>query len=81
MREITNNREMAAIKLEGKGFVLNERPESRKLHHVSCDAIHAMVATAHPKYYSEDRAATKEWLDRRFGDGWNNCGLCRGLDH
>lgn len=80
MRQIQTNREMNLIKLEGKGFVFNERPEVRRVHHVTCEAVTHM-GTKHPKYYSEDRARSRVWLDRRFGaDGWINCGICRGLN-
>jgi hypothetical protein len=80
MKEIMTNDEMLNIQFMRKGFILNARPESRKIHSISCEAVHAMVATAHPKYFSADRDAAKEWLDRTFGrGGWTNCGLCSGL--
>ena len=83
MQPISSNDEMTLIKLERKGFILNERPEGRKgrkVHHVTCEAVTVMHGTAHPKYFSENRVAAKEWLDQRFGtDGWVNCGSCSGL--
>ena len=80
MRQIIRNNEMLLIQLEGKGFILNDRLEVRRVHHASCEAVQAMVTPAYPKYFSEDRAASKDWLDRHFGtDGWVNCGMCYGL--
>lgn len=80
MDRIATNQELNLIKVEQRGFVLNERPESRKVHHASCESVSA-TTTQHPKYYSQDRNAAKEWLDRTFGtDGWQNCGYCAGLN-
>ena len=66
MEEIRTNDEFLLIKLGKTGFVLNERPEIRKVHHISCEAVHAMT-TMHPKYFSKNRKTAKDWLDRRFG--------------
>jgi len=80
MRQITTSDEMLLIQLDKKGFILNERSDVKKVHHVSCEAVQAMVIREYPKYFSADRAASKDWLDRRFGsDGWENCGVCHGL--
>ena len=80
MRQIMTNDEMLLLQLDKKGFLLNERNDVRMVHHVSCEAVQAMVVREHPKYFSEDRSASKDWLDRRFGsDGWVNCGRCSGL--
>ena len=80
MKLIRSKEELAQILLSNKGFVLNRRPESRKLHHASCDAIGIMNAREYPKYYAEDRAEARHWLDEKFGIVWKNCGHCGGLN-
>lgn len=80
MRQISSNDEMALILLAKKGWVLNRRPESKKVHHASCEAVSAMVASAYPKFFSEDRSAARKWLDEQFGTGWRNCGYCNGVN-
>ena len=79
MRKILTNDEMALIVLSKKGWVLNWRPESRKVHHASCEALSAMVVREHPKYFSDNRADAREWLEQRFGSRWRNCTYCNGL--
>ena len=80
LREILTNDQMAMIILAKKGWVLNRRPESRKVHHATCEALSAMVIKEYPKYFSEDRAAARAWLNETFGTtGWKNCGYCSGL--
>ena len=79
MREITTTKDLLTIKVRKRGFVLNERPEVRRVHHASCDSLSTWID--HPKYFSENRPAARDWLDRRFGsDGWVNCGYCGGLN-
>jgi uncharacterized Zn-finger protein len=71
--------ELLLIKVGKTGFVLNERPDVRRVHHASCSSVSPWID--HPKYFSEDRNAARDWLDRRFGsDGWVNCGYCDGLN-
>jgi uncharacterized Zn-finger protein len=79
MRPITTTDELLLIKMGKRGFVLNERPEVRRVHHASCSSVSPWID--HPKYFSENRRAATDWLDRRFGsDGWVNCGYCGGLN-
>jgi len=79
MRQI-DNKEVAQIIINGNGYVLNHRPESRIVHHASCESVSAMVASAYPKYFSDDKTAAKEWLDKKFGVGrWKNCTYSSGL--
>lgn len=79
MRQILTNDEMALILLAKKGWVLNQRPESRKVHHATCEALSAMVVKEYPKYFSDDREAARAWLDEKFGSRWKNCGYCNGV--
>jgi len=79
MREITTTDELLLIKVGKTGFVLNERPDVRRVHHASCNSVSTWID--HPKYFSESSNAAKDWLDRRFGsDGWVNCSYCGGLN-
>jgi hypothetical protein len=79
VRQISTTDELLLIKVQKKGFVLNERPEVRRVHHASCGSVSAWID--HPKYFSENKRAATDWLDRRFGsDGWVNCGHCGGLN-
>jgi hypothetical protein len=79
MRQV-DNKELAQIIIDGRGYVLNERPETRTVHHASCEAVGAMVASAYPKYFSEDKASSNQWLDEKFPSGrWKNCTYCFGL--
>lgn len=80
MDKVKTRDEMALILLEKKGFVLNERPEINRVHHATCESLSAMVASAHPKYFSTNRGQSEDWLNKRLGsDGWANCGRCGGL--
>jgi hypothetical protein len=80
MNPIRDNEELNHIKLMKKGFVFNERPEVKRVHHVTCGSVTA-TTTQHPKYFSHNRNASRRWLDNKFGDGgWVNCGYCAGLD-
>jgi hypothetical protein len=82
MTLVKTNEDMAYILIEREGYVLNERPEVRRVHHASCEAVAAMVASHYPKYFSLDPVASKVWLDERFGHRkWVNCGYCSGLEH
>jgi len=79
MRQITTTDELLLIKINKTGFVLNERPEARRVHHASCSSVSTWLD--HPKYFSENSSAARDWLDRRFGsDGWVNCSYCAGLN-
>lgn len=79
MRQITTTDELLLIKVQKKGFVLNERPDVNRVHHASCNSVSPWID--HPKYFSENRSKAKYWLDCRFGsDGWVNCGYCGGLN-
>ena len=80
MNPVRNDEELNHINLLRKGFLLNERPEVKKVHHVTCGSVTA-TTTMHPKYFSQNKAASKKWLDSKFGrDGWVNCGYCSGLN-
>ena len=80
MNPVRDNTELNHIKTMKKGFLLNERPEIKKVHHVTCEAVSA-TTVMHPKYFSQNKAASEKWLDSRFGlGGWVNCGICFGLD-
>lgn len=80
MEQVRNNAELNLIKLEKRGFILNDRPDEKKVHHVTCESVTALTVT-HPKYFSQNRAASREWLDSTYGErGWRNCGFCNGLD-
>lgn len=82
MTRVETNEAMAYILIEREGYVLNERPDVRRVHHASCESVAAMVASYHPKYFSLDPICARSWLDERFGHhGWINCGYCNGLEH
>jgi len=80
MRQITLRDEWNLIKLEKKGFILNARPEVKRVHHVTCGSV-TPTSLDHPKYFSQNKAASKKWLNDKFGAGkWQNCGYCSGLE-
>jgi hypothetical protein len=80
MKPIKTDAEMAHILIERQGYLLNDGPEARRVHHASCNAVAAMVASRFPRYFATDSVGAKQWLDDRFGPlGWVNCGYCNGL--
>lgn len=79
MDPIATSDELLLLKVEKRGFILNERPEIKRVHHASCGSVSTWLD--HPKYFSNDRDEARDWLDRRFGtDGWVNCKYCQGLE-
>lgn len=84
MTKVETHAEISRILEGGVGYVLNDRPGNRKLHHASCDFLQSMVPLpkGYPKFFSESPAEARVWLDTKFGDGgWVNCGTCLGFNH
>ena len=79
MRQVMNNLELAQLQAAKMGFILNVRPEVRRLHRAACEAVGAMVSTAYPKIFFEEFSEARDWADRQYGAnpvGWTTCGLC-----
>lgn len=64
MRQTMTNDEMLLVELDKKGFLLNERNDVSTVHHVSSEALQAMDIQEYANYFSQDRAASKDWLDK-----------------
>lgn len=79
MKRVWTNDEMAVILLDKRGWVFNDRPEVKRVHKARCESVAAMLASKHPKYHSDNRDDTEEWLNRHHRGVWLNCGLCGGL--
>jgi hypothetical protein len=71
MRQVWENAELNLIKLERKGFILNDRPEARNVHHVTCEAV-TVMSVKHPKLFSQDRVSAKKWLDNKSREPLKN---------
>jgi len=72
---------MELILVSKKGFVLSWRPEAKKIHHASCELLSGTLVNKYPRFFSEDRFATRHWLDHKCGPGkWANCATCGGLN-
>jgi hypothetical protein len=81
MRQITDRLELAKIQKEERGFVLNVRPDAKRLHKAGCEAVGAMATTEHRKYFAEEDTGLVTRLNEQFGEhGWRNCGRSGGLN-
>lgn len=82
VRKLETALELATLHQEGRGYVFNLRPDIKRVHHVSCQAVEAMVTSAYPKYFSETAAEARVWLEAELGPedrAWVNCGFCGGV--
>lgn len=77
-RQIEDQFELAVLKHDRNGFILNCRGDRIMLHQAGCDAVGAMVTSAYPKLFFETLEEATRWADKKFGkDGWEACGFCR----
>jgi hypothetical protein len=79
MRQVQTNLELAQLQEAKRGLILNARQDVKRLHRAGCDAVSAMVSTAHPKIFFEEFDEARQWAEKEYGvypTGWTICGLC-----
>jgi len=79
VRVIIDHKELTRLLEGGRGYILNDRPDRKLLHHVSCQSLEAMVPGAYRKLFFEEADEAEKLLDQEFGpNNWANCGSCGG---
>ena len=79
MRVVIDHKELTRLLESGRGYILNDRPDRKLLHHVSCQSLEAMVPGAYRKLFFEEADEAEKLLDQEFGpNNWANCGSCGG---
>ncbi len=78
MREVADQRNLAHLQFEQRGFILNLRLDQPKLHRSGCEAVGAMSRQAYKKIFFEDVTEARTWADSNAA-GWQPCGKCHPL--
>jgi hypothetical protein len=75
-KTIKSHIELAEIKEMGKGYVLNIRPDGRKLHAANCNYLDTMYTKEYEKVFFDDLEEARKWCREKFGNRWKHCGFC-----
>lgn len=77
MRNVRDQLDLAQLQAAKRGFILNLRPDYKRLHWAGCDSIGGMKQNEHPKRFFETLAEAREWADKELGpQGWIICNKC-----
>ena len=80
MREVKDNFDLATLQKDGSGYIFNDRRDRGLVHKAACEAVGAMVTSAYKKIFLDDQAEAVTWLQAEKGQGWENCGMCGGVE-
>jgi hypothetical protein len=78
MRDVQDGVDLANLQAARDGFIVNDRPDGRKLHQAGCEAVGAMHANAYRKIFFDSAKEAVDWLNSQYGNAWKPCGHCRG---
>jgi hypothetical protein len=80
MEKVGSHAELTEIIGIGRGYIFNDRPDRKMLHHAKCESLEVMSTRQHDKLFFEHFKEAKKWLDRKYGSrGWEGCGRCRSM--